>query len=205
MDLTLEASLRPSTRKGAARKGRAAGTVPAVVYGPTHATVPVSVDPVRLQEIFKGTGDRNTVLSVKVGDAAPVSCMVREVQRHPVSRQILHVDLYAVPEHAVTVAVPIAAVGRPKGALIGGRLRTIRRSLTVRCRYDLIPKALEVDITPLDVGDVIRVSQIATPAGVQVVYDSDFPVLSIIGKVQKEVEEVKPAAAAPAAAPADKA
>lgn len=203
MDLTLEATPRSSTRKGAARKDRAAGNVPAVLYGPTHATVPVSVDPVRLQEIFKETNDRNTVLQVKVGGAAPVSCMVREVQRHPVSRQILHVDLYAVPEHAVTVTVPLEPVGRPKGALVGGRLRTIRRSLTVSCRYDLIPKTLQIDVSPLDVGDVVRVSQVKTPEGVEVVYDSDFPVLSCIGKAAKEgAEEAKPAAGA---APADKA
>lgn len=186
MDLTLEATPRSSSRKGAARKNRAAGTVPGVVYGPTHAATPVTLDPARLLDIFKETGDRNTIVSVKVGGAAPVPCMVREVQRNPVTRQVLHVDLYAVPQHPVTVKVPVAPVGRPKGALIGGRLRTIRRELVVRCTADRIPKHLEVDVSGLDVQDVIRVSQVPTPEGVTVVYDADFPVLSCVGKVAKD-------------------
>ncbi|MCB9685136.1 MAG: 50S ribosomal protein L25 [Alphaproteobacteria bacterium] len=186
MDLTLEATPRATTRKGPARKARAAGSIPAVVYGPQHAATPVSLDPSRLLDIFKQTGDRNTVVGVKIGDGAPVSCMVREVQRHPVSRALLHVDLYAVPEHDISVRVPLVPVGRPKGALIGGKLRTIRRDVWVRCKYDRIPKGIEVDVSHLDVQDVIRVSQVVAGEGIEIVYDADFPVLSCVGKVQKE-------------------
>lgn len=186
MDLTLEATPRATTRKGAARKGRASGSIPAVVYGPQHAATPVSLDPNRLLDIFKQTGDRNTVVGVKIDGGAPVSCMVREVQRHPVSRELLHVDLYAVPQHAIEVRVPLMPVGRPKGALIGGKLRTIRRDLWVRCMHDRIPKHIEVDVSHLEVQDVIRVSQVVAGEGVEVVYDADFPVFSCVGKVQKD-------------------
>lgn len=199
MDLTLEATPRAATRKGSARKTRAAGTIPAVVYGPQYPSTLVSIDPARLLDIYKQTGDRNTILGVKVGDNAPVSCMVREVQRHPVSRDLLHVDLYVVPTEPITVKVPLAPVGRPKGALIGGKLRTIRREVTVRCRFDRIPKAIEVDVSHLEVADVIRVSQVVAGEGVEVVYDSDFPVLSCVGKLAKEAAPAAGATAAPAA------
>lgn len=205
MDTTLEVTPRSGQRKGFTRKIRAKGEVPAVVYGPKHAAEMVSVDPVRLTDLFKATGDRNTVVALKIGSKKPVQVMVREVQRHPVSRDILHVDFYAVPETPIQVMVPVAPVGRPKGAVVGGRVRVVRRVLPVACKYDAIPKQIEVDVTPLDVGDSLSVSQIVAPPGATLVFDQDFKVIALDGKQRAEAEEAKPAegdAAKAAAAPA---
>jgi large subunit ribosomal protein L25 len=196
MDTTLEVTPRSGQRKGFTRKCRAKGEVPAVVYGPKHAAEMVSVDPLRLTDLFKATGDRNTVVSLKIGAKKAVPVMVREVQRHPVSRAILHVDFYAVPETPIRVMVPLVPVGRPKGAVVGGRVRVVRRVLPITCRYDRIPKHVEVDVSPLDVGDSLSVSQLTAPEGVTFVFDQDFKVIALDGKARAEAEEAKPAAAA---------
>ena len=204
MDTTLEVTPRDSRGKGVARKARAQGSIPAVVYGPSEAPKPISVDPAKLKELFKQTGNRNTVVQVKIGGAAPIACLVREVQKHPASREILHVDFYAVPKSGeVTVHVPVNPVGRPKGALIGGRIRLVRRALKVTCPSDAIPAKLDIDVSELDVDDYLKASQVPLPEGVKVVWKQDFNIVGIVGKAKKEEEAPKPAAAAEGAAPAE--
>ncbi|MEQ1569101.1 MAG: 50S ribosomal protein L25 [Myxococcota bacterium] len=198
MDTSIEVTPRPVGGKGANRKSRARGIVPAVVYGRTRAPVPVEVDPIKLTELFKATGDRNTILKLKIG-AESVNCLVREVQRHPVSRAILHVDFYAVPDDAIEVMVPLRPVGRPKGAVVGGRVQLIRRQLKVACKADNIPAAIDVDVSPMDVGDAYRVSHLTLPEGVTLAASDDFLVVRLAGKRSDVAEEAKPAAAAPEA------
>lgn len=197
MDTTLEVTPRTGTRKGFSRKTRAEGLIPAVVYGPKFSAEMVSVNPNALTDLFKATADRNTVVALKIG-AKSVPVLVREVQRHPVSRAILHVDFYAVPETPIRVMVPVVPVGRCKGAVVGGRVRLVRRTVPLACKYDAIPKQVEIDVTPLDVGDALSISKVTPPPGARFLYDHDFKVLDIEGKQRAEAEE--PAAAAPAAA-----
>ena len=202
MESTLEVSPRVVIGKGENRKARSRGLVPAVVYGKTQKPVPVAVDPAKLVEVFKQTQDRNTILSIKVGDGDAIPCLVREVQRHPLSRKIIHVDFYAVPtEDAIEVVVPIRPVGRPKGALLGGRLRLVRREIRISARYDVIPEAIEVDVSDLDIADNIRASAMTLPDGVTLVIDNDFIVITVTGKQSDRQDAV----AAPAAAEAAKA
>ncbi|MEZ4241168.1 MAG: 50S ribosomal protein L25 [Myxococcota bacterium] len=186
MEAVLQVSPRDAQGKGASRKARADGKVPAVVYGPAHEAQSVTIDPVELVELFKTSRNRNTIVSVVVDGAEGVPCLVREVQRHPLSRDILHVDFFAVPrEEEIEVMVPIRPVGRPAGAQLGGRLRLIRREVKVTCRYDRIPEAIEVDSTPLDIGQFVKASQMPLPEGVSLVSDHDFNVVSVVGKKVK--------------------
>ena len=184
VDNTLEATPRPRAGKGWARKARAEGRLPAIVYGPKTEPQPISVDGDVLQSIFKRTQDRNTIVDLKLeGDGGTVPCLVREVQRHPLSREILHVDFYAVdPEGQVEVMVPLRTRGRPKGAVLGGRIRLIRRAIKATCTYDKIPESLDVDVTPLDIGDMVKVSELPLPDGVSLIYDHDYNVITLYGK-----------------------
>jgi large subunit ribosomal protein L25 len=203
METTLEATPRTSSGKGDARKNRALGRVPAVVYGLGREPEAVAIDPHALVELFKQTNNRNTIVRLKVGGGAEVPCLVREVQRHPVSRKILHVDFYAVPETPIEIVVPLRAVGRPKGALLGGRVRLIRRELRVMCRPDQIPEALEVDVSPLDVDEYLKASAIPLPKGVTLLYETDFNVINVYGKskIKDDLPEtVKPVVEGEAAA-----
>ncbi|MFT4621996.1 MAG: large subunit ribosomal protein L25 [Myxococcota bacterium] len=183
MDTRLEANVRADARgKGAARKLRASGRLPGVVYGPTTTSMVVDIDPVELEHLYKRTGDRNTLVSLVVGDATyPV--LVREVQRHPLTREMLHVDFYVPPtDRRIEVLVPIEPVGRPAGASLGGRLRVIRRTVKASCPYNAIPKSFVVDVSSMHIDDIVRASEIATPDGVDLVFDSDFNVLTVYGK-----------------------
>lgn len=188
MEMTLAAVLRTDTGKGTARKLRASGKLPAVLYGPEHETVSLAVDPTDLLTIFRHTRDRNTVLQLQLDSGDTVPVMVRELQRHPVSRQPLHCDFYRVyPHRQVEAMVQVRPVGKAKGAELGGRVRIIRRDLRVRCTFDRIPATIDVDVTPLGVDEMVRASEIPTPDGVSLVFDRDFNVISVYGK-KAEVE-----------------
>ncbi|MCB9670403.1 MAG: 50S ribosomal protein L25 [Alphaproteobacteria bacterium] len=185
MSNTLNATVRSSSGKGAARKTRRDGKIPAVLYGPENEPVPVDIDPDQLVRIFRKTNDRNTVVDVEI-DGTSVPTLVQDVQRHPVSRDILHVDFYRVSKSKpVEVMVPVTTVGRPAGAVLGGRLRLIRRVVRTRCVYDRIPSSFVVDISPMNIGDMVKASEIATPEGVEIVFDHDFNVLTVYGKKQR--------------------
>lgn len=191
MSNILNATVRQSLGKGAARKARNAGKIPAVLYGPENEPVSLEVDPDKLVRIFRATQNRNTVVELDIdGDKVPT--LVREVQRHPVSRQVLHVDFYRVSkDRPVEVMVPVTTVGRPAGAILGGRLRLIRRAVRTRCRYDLIPESFVVDISPMEIGDMVKASEIETPEGVEMVFDHDFNVLTVYGKKVREKKDGK--------------
>ena len=182
MDTHLTATPRTDSGKGAARKDRAAGKLPAVLYGTDRATTPVVVDPAHLQKIFRTTRNPNTVVQLELEDET-VPVLVREVQRHPVSRDLLHVDFLEVgPDSPVEVMVEVETVGKPKGAIEGGRMRRIRRTLKVRAPYDKIPPVLTVDVSHMEIGDMITASQFDTPEGVEVVFEHDFNVVGCYGK-----------------------
>jgi large subunit ribosomal protein L25 len=181
MDTNLSAEIRSETGKGAARKARMAGKLPGVLYGVGEPTS-VTVDPKAFDDIFRLSQNRNTIVNLQVGEKT-VPTLVKDVQRHPVSRKMLHVDFYQVePGKPIEVLVKVLGEGRPEGAAMGGRLRVIRRDLRVRCMYDKIPESFVVDVSAMNVGDMVTASQIPTPDGVAVVYDNDFNVLTVYGK-----------------------
>lgn len=182
MNATISASVRENRGKGAAHKIRATGKIPGVVYGQGNAATAITFDPIALLDIFRKSLNRNTVVHVDI-DGTVVPTLVREAQRHPVSRELLHVDFYRVADDVlVTVKVPVRAVGRPAGASIGGRVELVRRDLTVSCTYDRIPEFVDVDVRALEVGDVVKVAQIPATDGFKIVFDKDFPVLGCVGK-----------------------
>lgn len=183
MDTTIAATVRTAqTGKGAARKARKAGQIPGVVYGQAGETTPVLLDPNRIDTIFRTTKNRNTVLFVDVaGKNTP--CLVRELQRHPLSRQMLHIDLYALaPGQQVVVQVPVTTSGRAAGAVLGGRIRIIRRDVAIACTWEKIPESIDIDVSPLEIGDYVRITQVAAPEGCAFVYDADYNVVSCYGK-----------------------
>jgi large subunit ribosomal protein L25 len=182
MNTTVAATIRGESGKGAARKLRASGSIPGVMYGQGGEATPLALDPVALLDIFRKTRNRNTLLQIEIGGQT-VSALVKETQRHPVSRDLLHVDLYRVQDGTpVSVKVPVKPIGRPAGASIGGRIELVRRDLWVSCLPNAIPEFVEVDVTPLEVGAVVKISQIPLPDGQSVKFDQDFPVLGCVGK-----------------------
>jgi large subunit ribosomal protein L25 len=188
METTLAATKRTEKGKGDARKLRASGRLLAVLYGVQEQSISLTVDPKELTDIFRDSGNRNTVVQLEI-DGTKVPTIVREAQRHPVSRELLHVDFQEVSDaKPVQAMVPVTTTGKPAGAIFGGRLRLIRRELRVQCAYDKIPTNFEVDVSNMNVGDMVRASEISVPKGVKLIFAHDFNVLCLYGKKSSEFD-----------------
>lgn len=183
MDTQLDATVRDASRgKSGARKVRQAGKLPAVLYGRNQDATPITVDPKELSAIFRTSQNRNTVVHLQIDDDS-VPCLVREVQRHPLHRDLLHVDFYRLEdEQEVEVEVPLVTEGKPAGVAEGGRLRVIARKIEVRCKWTDIPEAIVIDVSPLEVNDFIRVSDLEAPGDAEVIYETDYNVITVYGK-----------------------
>jgi large subunit ribosomal protein L25 len=183
MQTTIEATpITLAPGKGAARKLRASGKVPAVIYAGGQAAQRVSVTAKAVTDAFDKSKNRNMVLHVQVGSAS-FPCIVREAQRHPVSREIIHFDFMDVTaDQPIEALVPLLPTGKAKGLGAGGRLRIVRRELKVAGPASRIPATLEIDVSDLDIGDDVRVSKVATPEGIRVIFDVDFAVFAVDGK-----------------------
>ena len=209
----LTVSLRGRSGKGGSRKLRAQGKVPGVCYGSTVEgriePLPITVDVKQLRTALDPVRKRNTVISLTIeGGASPraLHALVKDVQIDALRRDITHVDLLAIdPDKEVRAEVPLEFTGKPKGAINGGQIRIVLRSLTVRAKPNDIPVKLAVDVSPLDIGDVIHVSAIALPSGVTSVTGRDLAVVTCAAPEEEKVAEAAPgaegaAAAAPGAA-----
>ena len=179
------AELRAATRtehgKSAVRRLRAAGRVPAVIYGHGERTRSISVDALELERLFSRISVENTIISLGIDGAAPVRVLVREVQSHPYRTGIAHVDFYQI--HAgerVSVEVPVRLIGTPEGVRMGGVLDQILHDLSVRCLSDRIPEAIEADISALQIGDSLHVRDLVLPAGVEAELEGDRTVCAVV-------------------------
>lgn len=200
--VSLAANLRVGTGKGVARKLRNSGSVPGVVYSGGQSAIAVSINPAELEYAFSKTGDPNTLVELALGDATHL-CLVKAVQRHPVSKVLQHIDFYeVVGDKPVVVNVPVRATGIAKGIKLGGRLQVVRRSISLRALPANIPAAIEIDTTEMVVGDFVKVSQIPAPTGCTMLFNNDYNVLAIVGKRGGEevvAEDEEAAEAAPEA------
>ena len=179
----LDASSRTGTGKSIARKIRKEGLVPASIYCGGETPTLITIDPKTLTLAFERTGDPNTLVNISVDSGSSRSCLVKEVQRHPVSGRIRHVDFYNVQDDApIVVNVPVRTKGRSIGTQMGGALRLIIRTLAVRCLPTQIPSVIEVDVTELNIGKFIRASQLPAVEGYEIVYKSDFNIVTVVKK-----------------------
>lgn len=205
-ETALVVEAREAIGKGAARKLRAAGRIPAVLYGRGRESLPLALDPRALDKILRG-GGANTLLDLTIEGRPELRgtvALVKELQRHPLRGSIVHADLYAVDlSRAVTVDVPVHLVGRPRGLDFGGILEHSLREIALECLPRSIPEAIEVDVANMEVGDVIHVRELALPEGVTLVTDGDLGVVHIaLPQAEPTPEEAAAATAAEGAAPA---
>lgn len=181
--IVLNAALREGIGKEANRKLRASGSMPAVLYGHGIAeSVHVTLQPQQLAKALENPKKANALMSVDFGaDSDSHTVLVREIQRHPVRRTILHVDLVVPnPEKEVVSTVPVRFTGKSVGVSMGGRIRMPYREVQVRSRPSDIPVEVVVDITDLDIGDMVKASGLDVPENVSVVYDQDFVVVKVL-------------------------
>ena len=193
----ISATRRTESGKGSNRRLRAGGQIPAILYGHgVDDSVSLSIDPRALNKALDNPKGQNVLIEVDVEGDATHTVLVRELQREPVSRAVLHVDL-VVPnlEQKRISTVPVEFTGKSVGVSLGGRLRTPCRELQVESLPQDIPSKISVDITTLEIGDQVTASQLTSGEGVSVMYDRDFVVVKVIkARGAKADEEVSASA-----------
>jgi large subunit ribosomal protein L25 len=196
---TLEVKAREGSGKGAARRLRSQGLVPAVVYG-KHLEKPMSVavDPKAVRAAINTPHKLNTLITLK-GVGADQQVLFKDYQRDPVTRDILHVDFIAVRENEqVKVNVPLILTGKAEGVADGGLLSQIRREIEVYAMPRSIPEKIEVDVTPLKIAMAMHINDVKLPEGVVVKSNVNYTIAVV--SAPEGAAEAAPAAAA--AAPA---
>ena len=205
MEATLEAVKRTDKGKNEARRHRAAGRLPAVVYGTAKdgkapVGVPVTVDPKGLMRILHSDSGVNTLITLQF-DGGTTQVLVKEYQRDPITQALLHADFYQLAmDKAIVVTVPVSLKGEPKGVKVqGGLLDFVTREIQVECLPADIPEHIDVDVTNLELHGSIRLRDVATDAKWKLITDGDTMLVHV---VVPKAEEAAVAAteAAPAAA-----
>jgi large subunit ribosomal protein L25 len=188
---TLKASRRDTAGKGAARKLRGTGQIPAVLYGHGDRTESLAVDAHDLELLLHHVNPENTLIGLDI-DGTRADVLVREIQRHPWRPEVLHVDFLLVHgDELLKLDIPVRLVGTPVGVLDeGGVLDQVLYDLHVECFPGNIPEAAEVDISGLHVNESVRVGDISMP-NVTILMDADLPVASVL---TPRVQEEEPAA-----------
>jgi large subunit ribosomal protein L25 len=198
----LSAKVRTGAGKGFARRTRAAGLVPAVVYGP-HLDKPlnIAVDAKETKAAIQTPRRMNTVLGLSV-EGRQITVLLKEFQLDPVTKDLLHVDFIDVRENEqVKVKIPLILTGKAEGVTNGGILSQVRREVEVWALPAAIPEKIEVDVTPLKIGGSLHINEVKLPQGVTVKSSINFTIAVVTApEVEKVAEPV--AAAAPGAAPA---
>lgn len=198
----LSASSRADTGKGVARKLRAAGRIPGVIYGHAREPRSLSLDTHEFELLLEKVPYRTTVFELDI-DGSKSNALIRELQRHPYKKELLHVDFQElVAGEKVTVRVPIVYVGASIGVKEGGIIDQIMHEFTIRVDPMAIPSKVELDITNLSIGKSIHVGDVVMPAGAEVLDDEDATVCTCAApKEEKAAEVVEPTAEAVAAEP----
>ena len=178
---SLSAETRTDKGKGVARKLRAAGRVPGVVYGHAREAQSLSLVARELEKLLSTVATGSTVIELSLGGAV-TKTLIREVQRHPFKKQILHVDFQElVAGEKVIVDLPLVYVGTPEGVrLSGALLEQILHSIEVRVDPANIPNHIDVDVTHLAMGHSLHVRDIILPEGLEVLSDEDATICAVI-------------------------
>jgi large subunit ribosomal protein L25 len=198
---TLNATVRTENGKGASRRARHAGHVPAVVYGPGKPAVSIIVAPKDLAKVLTGKLRRNQLLSLDITGQGKRTVMVKDMQSHPVKRVPTHVDfIETAPDARVAVKIPIEVTGKSAAVGQGAKLTLIVRTVTLEATANNVPEKVIFDVTGEGFG-VIRAKQIKLPEGTKLVDAPETPLISL--KIPRGDKEEEAAAAAAAAAPAE--
>jgi large subunit ribosomal protein L25 len=210
MDATLDAIKRNTRGKNEARRLRAAGKIPATLYGAqkagdTPAPESVSIDPKPFMRILHSKSGLNTLITLKLQGGGDARVLVKNVQLDPITHHPLHADLYRVNmDRKITVTVPILLKGDSRGVKQdGGVLDFVHREIEVETLPANIPDSIEVDVTDLGIGDSVHVRDLAANAAWEPISDPDMMIVHIVViKVVEETPVVAAGAEGAAAAPA---
>jgi len=193
-DQSLAVEVRSDTGKGVARKLRAVGRIPAVLYGHGNASVSLSIQAKDLDTLLKTShAGLNTLIDLE-GDSAVAGkvVLIKELQRHSVAGTLSHADFFEIDVTAkIHVSVPIKLEGTPEGVKLGGILEHMMREIDLLCLPNAIPDLLEVDVSGMNQNESLHVSDLTLPEGVETGVDEALPIVHVATKkIEEEVEVV---------------
>jgi len=175
----LDAKPRSDRGTGVARKLRQSGQIPAIIYGHSREPQSLAIDTRELEKLLERVAAASTVIELSI-DGRSARTLIREIQRHPVKRSILHVDFQElVAGEKVTVSIPLVFIGSAEGVRAGGILDQVMHQLSIRVDPSNIPNHVDVDVTPLAIGHSIHVRDLNIPAGVEVLDDGNATVCTV--------------------------
>jgi len=193
----LNAFQRSQTRRKGSKAVRASGRIPANIYGRHNPPQNLEVDSKEFDTLVHSAHSEIILVDLGItGDKAPKRlALVQDVQHHPLSGKVLHVDFHEVhADEKVTISVPTEAIGEAAGVKSsGGVLEHVLFKLRVRALPKDLPERIDVDVTLLEIGKSIHVGEVKVPAGVEVLGDKNAPVFTVASPKTEEAE------AAPAA------
>jgi large subunit ribosomal protein L25 len=198
--LKLSAFPRTALRRKGSKALRASGRIPANIYGKTAAPQNLEVDRIQFNDLIHSSPSEIILVDLTVAGEATAErlALIQDVQHHPLTGEILHVDFHEVkPDEMVTIKVPVEAVGEAVGVKsAGGTLEHVLLKLRIRSLPKDLPEQIVVDVSSLEVGKSIHIGDIVPPAGVEILGDRHITVLAVAAPVT----EVAATEAAPAAA-----
>jgi len=192
--VNLSVESRTAVGKGPARVLRRAGKLPAVLYGPKSEPLMLTLNARELETVLKQGRGSLMRLNFENESQTQRTVMLKELQVHPLSRDMIHADFYEIDmNRQIRVNVPVVTRGKSVGVEMGGLLQTIRRELEVLCLPMEIPEAIEIDVSGLDIGDSVHVEEVALPEGVEIPADVNFTVVTVLSPKKEEevVEELE--------------
>jgi large subunit ribosomal protein L25 len=194
---SLNASVRTENGKGAARKIRQAGNIPSVIYGHGREPQSLQTNARETERLLKGIATSATVIELNI-DGTVAKTLIREIQRHPFKRHIMHIDFQElVAGETVSVRCPIVYVGTPDGVRHeGGLLDQIMHELHIEVDPSNIPNHIDIDISHLKLGKSMHVSDLKLAAGIKLLDDPDSTICVV--QAPKAAVEATPEAAAAA-------
>lgn len=181
---------REALGKGSARSLRREGLVPAVVYGKNVEPCALSVDPKALKKSISTEAGLNTLITLK-GDGPFDGQVVilKDMQVDAVVGTLMHADFQVIDLTAkVSVMVPVHPVGKSAGEKEGGNLSVIRHEVEIVCLPSAIPASIDIDVTEMQIGDVVHVEDLQLGDGVEAPHDANFTILTVVGRMAEEVE-----------------
>lgn len=186
----ISASLRSTAGKGAARRLRAEGSIPAVAYGKAIEPRALTVSPKEILTVLKSQRGQNTLLQLKLEGSNDFLALIKDYSYHPVTRKLQHVDFIEVKlEQKVTVEVPLITTGKAVGVTQGGVLHQVFRTLRISANPDKIPLAIELDITALGLNQAAATQDLKLPEGVSVLLAPEQTIINITAPEKDRNEE----------------
>ncbi|MBF0224019.1 MAG: 50S ribosomal protein L25 [Desulfobacterales bacterium] len=187
----LNAKVRHKSGDGYSNSLRREGFVPAILYGPGINNLSIEVSLKAFEDLLKVVGSKQVLLNLNVqnGNLNKYMVMLKEIQNHPVTKKILHIDFYAVDlNRKIRIKVPVTLKGKSIGVEKGGVLQLIRRKVEILCYPMDIQRNIDLDVSDLDIGDSIHVKDIKLEEKIELPADVNFTVVTVLSP---KVHDVK--------------